>query len=192
MSAVSVNIFRKIFGCRRGMAATEFSLLLPLQVLLFFGLLEASDAMTVNRRVTQAANALADLVAQSEQLTHDEVDSLFLGISNIIEPNGMSNLTINLVSVTPNARGEPVVHWSRDMNGNEPYAEGAAFTRLNDDTTLSASSSLIFVEIYYDYAPTLANHVLSSRLTFEEQTTRWPRLSTRVQLCASPGRSCTS
>lgn len=192
MCAVSVNIFRKMFGCRRGMAATEFALLLPLQVLLFFGLLEASDAMTVNRRVTQAANALADLVAQSEQVTYDELDSLFIGISNIIEPNGKSNLTINLVSVTPNAKGEPVVHWSRDMNGNEPYAEGAAFTRLNDETILNAGSSLIFVEIYYDYEPTLANRILSSRITFEEQTTRWPRLSTRVQLCESPGKRCTT
>ncbi len=190
--APKTNILTKAARCRRGIAATEFALLLPVQILLFFGLIEASDAMTVNRRVALASNTLADLVAQSKELTEGEADSLFVGVREILGPNGASGLTLNLVSVVPDVRGDPIVHWSRDLDGREPYGRGGAFTRLTDATTLTAGSSLIVAEIEYSYTPTLTRHVLSTSILFKRQTIRWPRLSTRVQLCKAPGVGCTT
>ena len=174
------------------MAATEFALLLPVQVFLFFGLIEVSDAMTVNRRVALATNTLADLVAQSKQLTVKEVDSLFLGVQEILDSNDASGLTLNLISVVQDPKGNPIVHWSRDVDGKQPYAPDSAFTRLTDATTLTANSSLIVAEVTYSYTPTLAGHFLSAPIVFRRQTTRWPRLSIRVQLCMAPGVGCTT
>lgn len=192
MTAPKRNFVARAAKCRRGLAATEFALLLPVQVLLFFGLIEASDAMTVNRRVALASNTLADLVAQSKEVTVKDADSIFTGVSEILDPNDLSGLTINLVSVVQDAKGDPIVHWSRDLNKKEPYAKNSAFTKLTDPTTLTASSSLIVAEVTYSYTPTLRNRIISTPLTFKRQTTRWPRLSARVQLCAAPGVGCTS
>lgn len=177
--------------CRRGMAATEFALLLPIQVLLFFGLIEAADALTVNRRVALASNMLADLVAQSKELTVSEVDSLFVGVAEILDPSAGSALTMNIISVVPDAQGDPIVHWSRDETGAAPYRAGAAFARLTDPSVLTASSSLIVAEITYDYKPSLAYKVLKSPIAFVRQTSRWPRQTIRVQLCKFPGVGCT-
>ena len=174
------------------MAATEFALLLPVQVLLLFALIEASDAMTVNRRVALASNTLADLVAQSKQLTVKDVDSIFTGVREILDPNDSSALTINLVSVVQDGKGDPIVHWSRDLDGKQPYAKDSAFTNLTDATTLTASSSLVVAEVTYSYTPALRNRIISTPITFKRQTIRWPRLSIRVQLCTAPGVGCTT
>lgn len=178
--------------CRSGMAATEFALLLPIQVLLFFGLMEAADALTVNRRVALASNMLADLVAQSKELTVSEVDGLFAGVREILDPNAGSALSMKIVSVEPDPRGDPIVHWSRDESGAVPYTPGSAFSKLKDATVLTASSSLIVAEITYDYKPTLAYKVFSSPLSFQRQTARWPRQTIKVQLCKFPGVGCTT
>lgn len=187
------NAARKsALACRRGIAAVEFALLLPIQVILFFGLIEASDAMTVNRRVALASNTLADLVAQSKILTVDEVNALFVGAEQVLDSNGVSSMTVNLVSVVQGPKGDPVVHWSRDLNGLQPYSPGSAFSKLTDPATLTPNSSLIVVEITYDYTPTISYRFFSSPFVFKRQTTRWPRLSTKVQLCKKPGVGCTT
>lgn len=178
--------------CRRGLAAVEFALLLPVQVILFFGLIEASDAMTVNRRVALASNSLADLVAQSKVLTFDEVDALFIGAQQVMEPNSLSGMTVNLVSVVQDPRGDPIVHWSRDLDGMEPYRAGSSFTKLSDPTILTPNSSIVVAEITYDYTPTFSYRFFSSPFVFKRQTTRWPRLSTKVQLCRRPDVGCTT
>jgi Flp pilus assembly protein TadG len=50
-----------------GAAAVEFAMLLPIMFMLFYGTIEFSQALTVDRRVTQIASATADLVARTRK-----------------------------------------------------------------------------------------------------------------------------
>lgn len=177
--------------CRSGLAATEFALLLPLMVTLFFGLIEASDAMMMNRRVALATSTLADLVAQTEQITPTQLDSLLVGVMEILEPDDTSAVSLNLISVTADADGDPVVAWSRDKDGNEPYAAGDDYTALSEPDILTQWSNIVVVEMSFPYQPTITGHVLSSPITFQRQSIRWPRLNTGVILCDPPS-SCPS
>ena len=185
------NSLTKLRRNESGLAATEFALLLPILVLLFFGLVEASTAMTVNRKVAISANTLADLAAQSEFLLESDMDDLFEGVMSIVEPNDSSGMALRLISVVRDSEGDPIVHWSRDSEGNTPYGEGDYYTSLEDDDVLSNIGSLIVVEMSYTYYPSITNHVLSTPINFSRMTLRWPRVSTKVQLCVSEG-NCTS
>ncbi|WP_411818117.1 TadE/TadG family type IV pilus assembly protein [Hyphococcus sp. DH-69] len=176
------SVLRRWRKADSGIAATEFAVLLPVLVLLFFGLIEASNAMTVNRKVAISANTLADLVAQSEEIKESEVDDLFAGVMEIIRPSDPTNMTLKLSSVVLDEDGNPVVHWSRDNNGGEPYAEGQEFTKLSDDTIIPSIASLIIVEMSYTYQPSITNRVMDTPIHFTRQTIRWPRLTTKVQL----------
>ena len=49
-----------------GMAAIEFALIVPIMGVMFIGAVELSQAITVDRRVTQIASSTADLVARAE------------------------------------------------------------------------------------------------------------------------------
>ncbi|WP_428409262.1 TadE/TadG family type IV pilus assembly protein [Hyphococcus sp.] len=185
------NSITRIRRNESGLAATEFALLLPILVMLFFGLVEASTAMTVNRKVAISANTLADLAAQSEFLLVSEMDDLFEGVKSIVEPNDSSGMSLKLVSIVTDPDGDPIVHWSRDSDGNTPYAVGSDYVKLNDPTVLSGISSLIVVEMQYTYHPSITNHVLSTPLNFDRMTMRWPRVSSKVQLCVAVD-DCTS
>ncbi len=180
---------------RRGMAATEFALLLPLLLVLFFGVVEGSDALTKSRRVTLAANTLADLAAQETELLESAADSLFVGVEEIINVDGAS-MDVRLISVvfddtdgdgTPDS---PVVHWSYDNSGGEPYAAGAIYNNLPNPALVDVDTSVVVAEVNYPYTSSLTHYFISN-VTFDRTATRWPRRSLRVQLCSSPD-NCTS
>ena len=178
--------------CRRGMATTEFALLLPVMTTMLLGIVELSDALTINRRVAIAANTIADLTAQSQAVTHQDVEDLIKGVESIIDlPNDISGLDVNLVSVVMED-DDPVVHWSRDRDGLEPYTAGADYDGLDDDDVLSDSGSLVVVEMSQPYAPRFTRRFVGDSFTFTAKTVRWPRLSPRVQLCEDVDTNCTS
>ncbi|MEL7488218.1 MAG: TadE/TadG family type IV pilus assembly protein [Pseudomonadota bacterium] len=168
-----------------GMAATEFALLLPVMVTLFFGMLEASDAMTVNRRTANASNALVDLVGQTTQLSPTELNDIFTGVRRILEPNDTSTLAIRFTSVIrdPDDDSQVIVHWSRDDKGNIPYGTGDPFTLLDDDTVLKPNMSILFVELDYTYRSGISSRVIGSPVTFKKTALRLPRRSSRVLYC---------
>ena len=59
------------------MAAVEFSLILPIMVVLWIGGVEVTSALSVDRRLNNLASSIGDLVARSKDITHDEVDAIF-------------------------------------------------------------------------------------------------------------------
>ena len=185
------SLARCLAKTERGVAATEFALLLPIMVMMFFGLIEASNAMTVNRKVAISANTLADLAAQSETLLISEIDDLFDGVMTIVEPNDSTGLQLRLISVVLDEEDKPVVHWSRDYLGNEPYAVGADYLKLSDNAVIVGNSSLIVVELIYTYVPSITNYFIDIPIVFDRQSIRWPRLVRKVQLCDDQG-NCTT
>ncbi|MAC38359.1 MAG: pilus assembly protein TadE, partial [Oceanicaulis sp.] len=48
----------------RGLSAVEFALIAPVMILLYLGAVDLSLVLSIDRKVTSAASALADLVAQ--------------------------------------------------------------------------------------------------------------------------------
>lgn len=180
---------------RSGMAATEFAIILPVLLLLFFGVVEGSDALSKSRRVTLAANTLADLAAQETELLESAVDSLFVGVEEIIDSGG-ATMDVRLISVIlEDTDGDgnpdsPVVHWSYDNTGGEPYSAGAAYNKLPNPALLTADTAIIIAEVDFPYTSSLTHHFIST-VNIDRMATRWPRRSLRVQLCSAPG-NCTS
>jgi Flp pilus assembly pilin Flp len=175
---------------RDGIAAVEFAMLIPVMALIFFGMLEGSDLLTVNRRLAHSANALADLASQEPEVDYDQVDDMILGARRLLEPTSISTLSFRLVSIVddPDNPGNPIVHWSRDQDGGTPYAAGSSYNGLDSNTSLNSIASLIVVEVDYIYDSGLTAKVFDRPYTFSRNAKRWPRKSTRVQLCnmASP------
>ncbi|MBL4618583.1 MAG: pilus assembly protein [Marinicaulis sp.] len=185
---------KQALKCDSGMAAVEFALILPMLVFLFFGMLQTSESLTVNRRVSKAANTLSDLTAQLDTISPTQFDNLVTGVLEIMNPSSLTGVTIKVISVVPDpSTGAPIVHWSRDKDGNTPYAAGTDYLDLDDAVVLDVSGSVIVAEIYYPHTLSVANYIFQGPLAFEERSVRWPRSAgiTRIQFCTSPG-SCTT
>ena len=59
-----ISMLRTFARCRRGVAAMEFALVLPIGIVLLFGISEVSTALLIDREITRATHIGADLVAQ--------------------------------------------------------------------------------------------------------------------------------
>lgn len=188
LGAAPHSASRRIVHCRKGIAATEFALILPILMVIFFGMLEASDAMMTNRRVVNATNALVDLVGQERQVSPSDLDEIFNGVTNMLMPTENSPLSMRLVSVSvdPDDASRIMVEWSRDNQGNSPYANGATYNGIVDTTLLQAGVSLVVAELTYEHKSGLTDYVMGSPIKFNRTSTRWPRRSTKVRLCTGP------
>ena len=185
-----ISIFNRYSKDKSGLAATEFALVAPIMIFLFFAVVEGSDTLTASRKVSLAANTLSDLVAQELSIEKDQLADLFVGMENIIDDRNIS-VDFTVVSVIKDpGTDQPVVHWSRDSNNNEPFSAGSPYTKLPDPSLLDDTESLIVGEVSYNYVPTFTSFLIGAK-TIENTATRWPRRSLRVQFCTSPG-NCTS
>ena len=186
---MAARLARRWRDCRSGLAALEFAIVAPILILLFFGVVESADALARNRQVTLAVNTLVDLASQETKLLTSDADDLFGGVEQIIDDDG-APIVIRLISVINDPEGNPIVHWSRDNEGGEPYAKGDDYENLPAATLIDSGSSILVAEISYAYSSSISRLVIPP-INFESSATRWPRRSMRVQLCAS-STTCTS
>ncbi len=184
---------KRMMACKDGIAATEFGLLLPFLVALFFGMLEASEALTVNRRVSKAVNMLSDLTSQVSTISPSEFDNLIDGVTSVMSPGSMTGVQMNVISVVLDSNDDPIVHWSRDQDGNEPYVAGTDYTDLDNPLVLDAGGSVIVAEIVYPHVLSISHYIFPATINFNVKSLRWPRVSgtSRVQFCTSPS-NCTT
>ncbi|MBY0423074.1 MAG: pilus assembly protein [Parvularculaceae bacterium] len=170
---------------RHGVAATEFALILPLLIAIFFGMLEISDAMMAGRRVQTAVNSMADLIAQERDITTAEIDDIMVGVNRMLSPTSGSttNLRVTSVVVNPAVPGQLIVRWSRDNTGATPYAANSVFTKIADTTIVNSGASLIVGEVTYNHVSGLTHMFIDAPRAMSQTVTRWPRRSAEVVIC---------
>ena len=80
-----------------GIAAIEFAFIMPFILLLFFGLIDITDAVSTNRRITSVANSIGDLAAQNRtKIIKTDIDDYFKVASLIMKPKSDSNVRVRL------------------------------------------------------------------------------------------------
>lgn len=119
----------------RGIAATEFALLLPVLILLYAGSGELAQAAMTSRRLEDLSRTLADLVAQqptsgqtsstpapANATTQAELQAMLTAASALMAPSPLTTLTmtVSAVDITNNASGVCCVfkvRWSYTQSG---------------------------------------------------------------------------
>lgn len=184
------RLLRKLSGNSQGVAAVEFAMIAPLMFMMFVGSVEFSQAITVDRRVTQAASAMADLVARapSEGVTAAQIDRDMSIVGQLMAPYDLSALTVEVVSVKAMAvPGNPaavnyVVDWSRNNRGGTPYARNSPAPFGMPQGLLVAGESTIVGRAFYDYAPLIFSYFIKESFMLEEKFYLKPRNSACVHL----------
>lgn len=149
----------RFFKNRDGVSAVEFALILPVFATLYFGSIEVSFLMTVDRKVTHTASALGDLTARGTVLTRTEVGDIFAASRALFEPYDGSQAEMRVTSIQRN-NGRNEVVWSESQNMTA-YAEGSEVSVPNG--LLQNGDSVIMAEVAYDYNSTLGYFLPSAR-----------------------------
>lgn len=149
---------------KSGVSAVEFALILPVFALLFFGSIEVSFLMTVDRKVTQTASTLGDLVARGTTLTESEMNDIFAASTALFAPYDGSAAEMRVTSITQK-NGKAEVSWSRARNMTA-YTKGASLSVPYG--LLTDGQSIVFAEVGYDYKSTLGYFLPNAQHLSEE------------------------
>jgi Flp pilus assembly protein TadG len=158
-------------GDRRGVAAVEFAMLLPLMATLYLGGVEVSQAVSVDRKVSLVARAVGDLVAQGTNITSTEMTNILNAAKTVASPFPDGNLRVTVTSIKIDANKKATVEWSDALNATK---------RPKDQTVtvpaglLTANTYLIWAEVEYDYTPTIG-YVITGTMKLTDQLYMSPR-----------------
>lgn len=167
---------RRLWSDRSGLAAIEFAMIGGLVMApMLFAVSEAGLLLMADRRVTAAASALADLVAQDDVITSGEVTDIFDATKKIISETAGTGLQLRVTSIVDDA-GVAKVDWSRSEN---MAADTPGAVKTVPAGIIVSGGSVIEARISYSYQSPLG-FFLQGPKTLSDTFYLRPRRSSRV------------
>jgi Flp pilus assembly protein TadG len=177
---------RDLSGDTRGIAAVEFAMIVPLMLVLFFGTVEFSSGIAVDRKVTLMARTLSDLTSQNVSVTATQLTNIFNASTGIMTPYSSSPVNARIVElyIDPNLVVRQI--WTATSGTAPPTGTVTVPTALK-----IAGTYLIYSEVSYLYKPTVGYVMAKAGINLTDFTFTRPRQS----LCVfnpppSPGSLC--
>ncbi|MGQ0685282.1 TadE/TadG family type IV pilus assembly protein [Bradyrhizobium sp.] len=173
LSYRTCNLIGRFVRDRRANAAVEFAVIVPLMLTMFFGTVEFSSGVAVNRKVTLVARNMSDLVSQSSSVSDTDITNFTTTGKAIMTPYDSTPLkaTVSELYIDP-ATLTAKVKWSK---GSSPRAT---------DSTVSIPSALkiggtylIYSEVSYNYVPAVGYVMVKSGIKLSDFTFTRPRQS---------------
>jgi len=160
----------------KGISAVEFALIAPLMVLIYFGCIELSLLMRVDRRVTTTASSLGDLTARLVTVSDADMNELFDAAAVTMQPYSALNARMRITSVVDNGDGQTRVSWS-DGHQLTPYTEDALITVPAG--LVPSPGSVIVAEVEFEYESSVG-FVLDASQTLTDTFYLRPRRVTEI------------
>jgi Flp pilus assembly protein TadG len=169
-----------------GMAALEVAFIMPFLLFLYFGLVDLTAMISLNRKVTYAASVVGDLVTQNETtVTAASIDDYFMAAALVMKPTPLTNIRIEVYQF--HRVGSAITNdWShKSANGSNcsaPSTDGMA-------NLMTDGNDLIVAVICTTYSPYIATFLGQSILgatsfSMSEQIALRPRQSATL-VCPS-------
>jgi Flp pilus assembly protein TadG len=158
----------------RGIAATEFAVIAPIMLVLFFGVVEFSSGVAVDRKVTLIARTLSDLTSQSPPpstqspsatVLDSDLQNIFTASISVMYPYPPPPTKVTVSEIYIDSNSKATIQWSKaaTIAVNATQATLTASTRNPGDVVtptvpaslLTKKTYLIFSEVSYLYVPTV-------------------------------------
>lgn len=158
-----VHLFKE---CCAGVAAVEFAYLLPLLILMTYGVIEASRAVMMHKRFQRSVAMVGDLVAREETIGDSaatakaELDGIMKAAEQIMRPYDISSLKMGVTAIQadPNNANVTKVAWSYPYKGY-PVQSCNASKAMPASGMITKGNAAILVEAEYVYKPILTDLV---------------------------------
>lgn len=172
---------------RRGLAAVEFAFILPLMLVMFFGTVEFSSGVAVDRKVTLMARAASDLTSQATQVVDADLQNFFSASVGIMTPYDPSPTKVTLSEIYVDTSKIARIQWSKSGTiaagatqatvTASSRSQGDIVTSLVPTALLVGDTYLIFSEVSYKYVPTVGYVMAKSGINLSDVAFTRPRQS---------------
>jgi len=168
MSATLHSLFlqwRHLRDDCRGLAAIEFAFILPLMLVLTFGMIETTDGLAIDRKTDITARTLSDLIAAMQptgagagtvSVTDGDIRDAFVASTSIMAPYPASVIEAKVSQIKVDADGNATVVWSKGWVNNDittGHEPGAVTLKASQQGLLTPNTYLIWSEVKYYYRP---------------------------------------
>jgi Flp pilus assembly protein TadG len=153
------SVLRLASDCN-AVAAIEFAIIVPIMLVMFFGTVEFSSAVAVDRKVTLIARTLSDLTSQSLSVADTDLTNFFTASNAIMTPYAAGQTQATLCELYVNPTTLVVkVEWIKsatfNSSGGVVLGSGVATNcPIAIPSQLAvAGTYLIFSKVSYAYTP---------------------------------------
>lgn len=173
----------------RGVSAVEFAMLLPVMLAAYFGTVEISQGVSIDRKVTLVARTIADLVAQSQTIVNSDMTNILAAGTSVAAPFSSSILKVTVSSVAIDANSNAKVVWSDATSNATARPANQVVTNNIPQALRVANTTLIWSEVQYLYTPTIG-WVISGNINLADQMYMRPRFVACVTRTTGAGPVC--
>jgi Flp pilus assembly pilin Flp len=173
------HLLRKLRRNDRGVAAIEFALMLPLLITLMIGGLEVTFKIWATQKAEKLAVTLADVIAQSQEVTTPDLVALVGAVNKIMEPFPFGKdgaVVISSVYLPPpeddEELGDPVVNWQRKFEEDggleveSKIGDQGEDANMPEDFEMYEKENCIVAEIFYKYKPIMPGMLFDESVTY--------------------------
>jgi TadE-like protein len=181
----------RFFNDARGIAATEFAMIVPIMLAMFFGAVEVSSGVAVDRKVTLDVRTLADLISQSppdpavKDATYAKIDdtylqNVFTSAIPIMKPYDLPPAQLQLSEIYVDKNLVAKIQWVKAgiFNTNSDTQAtlinsttrkvGDIVTGMIPTALLVKQTYLLFGEVKYNYTPLGIGYVMKSNVMLSD------------------------
>ncbi|MGA2892592.1 MAG: TadE/TadG family type IV pilus assembly protein [Xanthobacteraceae bacterium] len=180
------RLYRRFAAARRGMAAIEFAMILPILMVLFLGTFDGGRAIAIYMKVRSATYALDAITNQYTTISSTVMSSILCAITQMMAPYSSTPAVITISQITISGSGVPTVSWSASQGGTARTV-GSSITI---PTALKVDNSyLIFAEVSYTFTP-MYGYFSAGAINFSDNLYVTPRSSTCIVYTPQTGTTC--
>ena len=169
----------------RGVAAVEFALILPIMIALWFGGVEMTRALSVDRRLNAFASSIGDLVARTKTISYTQINDIFDLSDGAMFPYSDTGMSMRITAVDIDKDGNAKVAWSRSRGSALPAYSKTTNVNTSVPAALRPANNpvqIIMAEVSQPYTPAVG-HMLIGDSTFDERMFFVPRLINQIKIC---------
>jgi Flp pilus assembly protein TadG len=182
-----------LFGDCRAIAATEFAVIVPIMLVMFFGTVEFSSGVAVDRKVTLVARTLSDLTSQTppptqtqtySTVTDSNLQNVFTASIKILQPYCATPTKATVSEIYVDSNKVATIQWSKAATiascGATQATLATSIHNAGDIVTLPSAllvpkTYLIFSEVSYLYTPTVGYVMGKAGVTLSDVAYTQPR-----------------
>lgn len=169
-------------SARKGIAALEFALTLPIWITLLLGAADGTYLMLSAEKTDRIAYTVTNIVTQYQSISIANLKDIIQASTQLMLPFPFSNNGIVIVSSIYKPVGQnPVIKWQYSGGGTLTKTSAIGTTggvpNLPNGLTLNDNDNVIISEVYYNFTPMFLSENLFATQTLYRLAIYKPRLS---------------
>jgi Flp pilus assembly protein TadG len=165
-----------------GVAALEFAMIAPIMFFGLVGTLEMSQAITVDRRVTQISSTISDLVARERNSDTDPLDTAKLNgmmsiMDALIAPYDKTHLKVTVANIGARVddAADTRVCWAHNHPNGGVNSYSANQPHTLPSGIVERGGSVVLAEVSYNYTPIIFGYFVKAAFPLKDTFYLKPR-----------------